>query len=535
MDFKKPKKGKPIEKEVEDSIEEKGLVSTTLEVNTKHLETIFEDTMDFILRPMAMGARGELKMAVGYLETMTDNISISNYFLEKLSTYNYNVPEKAEEKFKDLGKILESIPAALDIEESDKWDDVLEGIVEGKAAFFLEGYNKAWIVEARMWQERAVAEPQVEAVVQGPREGFVEGLQTNVSLIRRRLRTQDLMTKPITVGTTANTNIVICYLKGVADEKLVEEVEKRIQKVSIEGVISGNVINEMIEDTPMTPFKTIATTERPDKVAASLLEGRVGIITENTPLAMIVPSVFWQFFQSSEDYYERFPIATFNRVMRMFSFVLVLALTAFYVAIATYHQEMIPTQLAITMSSIREPVPFPTVVEALLLEGILEALREAGLRLPSAAGQAVGIVGALVMGQAAVEAGLVSPQMVIIVAAAGVSSFLIPDFSFVISLRLLKFLLILLASIFGIFGLVMGLIGIMLHLNALQSFNVPFMSPVTPFKLRDMKDIFVRAPWFAMGKKGPSSDDDQQSEVKDSNEEDNEQYGGEENDEDADK
>ncbi|QNO13773.1 spore germination protein [Alkalicella caledoniensis] len=512
MKLKKPKKpitpAKKPEKTTKPNEEKQdGKISSNIENNVKRLEDIFSDNLDFILREMVIGTKGELNLAVAFMETLVDKVMISEFFLEKLSTYNYETSELPDEKFKSIEKMLKSIPAALDIEETDTWEDVLTAIVVGKAVFFLEEYGKAWIVEARAWKERGIAEPQNETVVQGPREGFVEGLQTNIGLLRRRLKTENFIAKTITIGTTTNNDIVVCYLKGVADDAMVKEVEQKINGINIEGLVTGNVINEFIEETPFTPFKLISTTERPDKIAASLLEGRVAILTENTPSAMIIPTVFWQFFQSSEDYYERFPIATFNRLVRMAAFVLVLTLTAFYVAIATYHQEMIPTQLALAMSAIRGPVPFPTVVEALFLEVVLEGLREAGLRLPKAAGQAVSIVGALVMGQAAVEAGLVSPQLVIIVAGSGVASFLIPDYSFVIALRLLKFTLIILASILGIYGLIMGLIGIMLHLNALEGFGVPYMSPVTPFKKRDMKDIFVRAPWPQMGKSGPKNEE----------------------------
>jgi spore germination protein KA len=504
---KKPQK--PVEKD-----QEKNLILPDLQKNIKVLEETFGDNLDFILREMLAGSKGELSIAVAFLETLVDKVMISEFFLEKLSTYNYETDVLPEEKFKNIEKVLKTIPAALNIEEEDKWEEILKSIVVGKAVFLIDGYHKAWIVEARAWKERGISEPQNETVVHGPREGFVEGLQTNIGLLRRRIKTHNFIAKTVTIGTTSSNDVVICYLKGVADESLVDEVENKIKAINIEGVISDNVINEFIEGTPITPFKLISTTERPDKIAGSLLEGRVAILTENSPNVMIVPTVFWQFFQSAEDYYERFPVAAFNRIIRMISFIFVLSLTAFYVAIATYHQEMLPTQLALTMSAIRGPVPFPTVVEALLLELVLEGLREAGLRLPKAAGQAVSIVGALVMGQAAVEAGLVSPQLVIIVAASGVFSFLIPDYSFVISLRLLKFLLIILASILGIFGLIMGLMGIFLHLNALESFGVPYMSPVTPFKKRDMKDVFIRAPWPQMGKEGPKKGPPEKGEEK---------------------
>lgn len=477
-------------------------VSPNLEDNIQAIRHTFKGSLDFIVREMKFGPSGQVQIALAFLETLTDKQAISDFILEPLNILSF----KEYDVTKIPSKIIDILPTALNIAEEDNWKELEKKIVTGHGVLFINGYDQAIIMEARFWNERSISEPQSETVVVGPREGFVESLITNVSMMRRRLRTPNLVMEAIPVGTTSNTNVVLCYLKGVVDEDLLEKVRRRIDNINVEALYEINVINEMLSDVKYTPFRMFSTTERPDKLSSALVEGRIGLIAENSPMAMIIPTVFWQFFQSSEDYYQHYPIATMNRVLRMLAFFMVVGFTAFYVAIVNYHQEMIPTALTLSMAAVREPVPFPTVMEALFLEVILEALREAGLRLPKAAGQAVSIVGALVMGQAAVEAGLVSPQLVITVAMAGIASFLIPDYSFVIALRILKFGFILLAGAFGILGLMVGYLILGVHLTSLQSFGVPYMSPVTPFEWKDMKDIFFRAPWWAMGKKGPQQE-----------------------------
>lgn len=501
MDFKKPRKRYRIPKRAEEladkPIGNQGPISPNLEENIAAMEQLFNRNIDFVIRSVCFGPTGKVRVALVYLETLADQDTLSDYILEPLNILSF----KEYEVTKIPSKIMGILPAALKIQEESDWAELLKEMVTGYAILFVDGYDRALTLEVRKWKERSISEPQNETSVVGPREGFVENLKTNASLLRRRLRTPNLVLEAVTIGTTSHTSIAICYLEGVTDKKLVEQVNKRLAAINVEAMYSVNLVSEYLADVRYTPFRLFATTERPDKLASALVEGRVGILADNTPSALIVPSVFWQFFQSSEDYYEHYPFAAINRGLRMIAFFIVVGLTAAYVAAVTFHQEMVPTPLLLAMAAAREPVPLPTVLEALLLEGILEGLREAGLRLPKPAGQAVSIVGALVMGQAAVEAGLVSPQVVIVVGLGAVASFLIPDYSFVNALRLLKFLFIILAGAFGAFGLVMGYMALGIHLTALQSFGIPYTAPVTPFFLKDMKDIFFRAPWWAMGHK----------------------------------
>lgn len=502
MEYKKPRRSHRLPKKAEElhlnnNPGGQATVSPNLRDNISTLESVFQQSLDFVVRQVSFGPRGKVDLALVFLETLVNQDTLSDYILKPLNYLSFEEFPPTETP----AKIIDILPVSVKIEEETDWPKLIEQMVTGYALLFIDGYDRALALEVRAWKERSISEPQNETSVVGPREGFVENIKTNASLLRRRLRTPNLVLETTTIGTTTHTSIAICYLRGVADDKLVEKVKSRVKEIDVEAMYSDNLVAEMLADVRHTPFRLFATTERPDKLASALVEGRVGILADNTPSALIVPSVFWQFFQSSEDYYEHYPLAAINRGLRMLSFFIVVGLTAAYVAAATFHQEMIPTPLLLAMAAARAPVPLPTVLEALLLEVILEGLREAGLRLPKPAGQAVSIVGALVMGQAAVEAGLVSPQVVIAVGLGAVASFLIPDYSFVNALRILKFLFIVLAGAFGAYGLVLGYMALGIHLNSLHSFGIPYTAPVTPFSARDMRDIFIRAPWWILGRK----------------------------------
>ena len=290
----------------------------------------------------------------------------------------------------------------------------------------------------------------------------------------------------------------LAYLAGTADDKVLVEVRKRIERIDVDSILESAYIEELIEDTPYTVFPQIEHSERPDKIAAAILEGKIAILVDGTPFVLIVPTVMLQFWQSSEDYYERYPTAFLMRLIRFMFSTFALILPGFYVAVTSYHQEMLPTALLISIAGAHEGVPFPIYVEALLMEITFEALREAGVRLPQPVGQAVSIVGGLVIGQAAVQAGIVSPATVIVVALTGISSFALPAYNFAWSLRVLRFVFGFLGFISGLYGIMLGLLFILIHITSLRSFGVPFFAPLAPFKLQDIKDIFMRAPWWAM-------------------------------------
>jgi spore germination protein KA len=300
------------------------------------------------------------------------------------------------------------------------------------------------------------------------------------------------------IGTYTRTNVSIAYIDGLADKTLIEEITTRLERIKIDGILESEYIEEMIEDNPYSPFPQIMTTERPDVACSCLLEGRAVILVEGTPFTLIAPISFFSLIQSQEDYAQRFMAGTFIRWLRFFFMGLSLLLPSLYVAILTFHHEAVPTALLLSSAASREAVPFPAIVEALAMEITFEALREAGVRLPKQVGSAVSIVGALVIGQASVQAGLVSAPMVIVVAITGIASFMMPRYIAGIAFRMLRFPMMLLAGTLGLLGIMMGIIAIVIHLCSLRSFGVPYLTPLAPLKGQELKDVLWRAPWWKM-------------------------------------
>jgi len=377
-------------------------------------------------------------------------------------------------------------------------DDVVDAIVLGRAVLFVDGFDAAVSLTTTSPPRRAISEPETESVVRGPREGFTEDITVNMSLLRQKLRTPKLKSIPYYVGTYTKTEVRLVYVEGLVDEKVIAEAKRRIEGIEIDGVLESGYLEELIEDQPLSPFPQFQYSERPDTVAAQLLEGRFAILTNGTPFALVAPVTWWQFLQASEDYYERFFLVYLVRVLRYVSLFIALFLPAMYIAVTTYHQDMLPTNLVISIAAARESIPFPAIIEALIMELTFEALREAGIRLPRAVGHAVSILGALVIGEAAVEAGIVSAPMVIIVALTGIASFTVPRYNAAIAIRLLRFPMMLLGAVLGMFGLVMGVMWVTIHLCKLRSFGVPYLSGFAPYKRQEVKDLFVRPPWWEM-------------------------------------
>lgn len=371
-------------------------------------------------------------------------------------------------------------------------------VLRGQAAFVLDGVPGGVALNYRNWPSRQLDEPKTEPVVRGPKEGFTEDLRVNRALLRRRLMSPDLEIETLQLGRYTQSEVAVYHLSTTVMPGLMDELRSRLSRIELDGVLESGYLEEFIEDAPFSPFSQIQNTERPDVVVAGLLEGRAAIMVDGSPSVLLVPTTFFHLMQANEDFYERFAITTLIRLIRYGLLVTALVLPALYVAITTYHQEMIPTNLLITLAAAREGIPFPAVMEALTMEMAFEALREAGLRLPRQVGQAVSIVGALVIGQAAVQAGLVSAPMVIVVALTGIASFTAPRYNAATALRLLRFPLMVAGATLGLFGVVCGLVGIAIHLAGLRSFGVPYFSPFMPFTPADWKDVLARVPHWAL-------------------------------------
>lgn len=379
--------------------------------------------------------------------------------------------------------------------------ELLHHLMDGHGILLFDIESRMMDLPFPSFEKRAIEEPSSEAVLRGPRESFVESVDTNLAMVRRRIRSSKLKMEQLVFGNTTNTRAILVYVQDHAEPDLVAEMKRRLSYLDMEAVLGSSYVEENIVDDPFSPFPQVQYTERPDTMAASLLEGRVALMTDNTPVALLAPATFFMIMQSAEDYYQPYIAASWIRWIRLSFLLISLLLPSFYIAVTTFHPEMIPFNLLITVSASREIVPFPALMEAFIMEIAFEALREASVRIPKSIGQTVSIIGALIIGTAAVQAGIVSAPMVIIVSVTGIASFIIPNFDLGLSFRLLRFPMMILAGVFGIFGIACGIILIYVHMISLHSFGSPYLAPLAPRDKQSLKDVFVRAPWWKMATK----------------------------------
>ncbi|NBD24761.1 spore germination protein [Paenibacillus glycinis] len=464
-------------------------ISAELDENEAMLRQLFADCYDIVFQ------RVELSEACAILMVYVDGLVDKSVFQSPL--FQSWVLEKTSPGAKqavDFPLLKEHFAVVRPIRTESSLQEITESVLGADLAVFVQGESEALLLETCGWEHRGVEEPASEVSIRGPRESFTETLQTNTSLVRRRIQTPHLKLQSVVLGKHSKTNVVIAYIEGQARADLVELVKQRVTDASMELVLESGYIEEFIEDKTYSPFPQIMNTERPDIVAANLMEGKVAILTDGTPQVLIVPITFWSAFQAVEDYYERFLYATLIRWTRFILFTVSLYLPSLYVAVTTFHPQLLPTNFLLNITSAREGVPFPGVIEALMMEFLFEGLREAGVRLPKAVGSAVSIVGALVIGEAAVKAGIVSSPMVIIVSITGIASFAIPRYNMSIPFRILRFPLLIVSGALGLFGIAMGTLIILIHMARLESFGVPFLSPIAPFQPGQIKDVLMRAP-----------------------------------------
>jgi len=384
--------------------------------------------------------------------------------------------------------------------EVRSYGDIEAEILSGNTIVFLNGSATALSVGTEALKQRPVQEASSQSVVRGPREGFTESLRENTALVRRRIQNPQLRIEQRKLGANTRTAVAVMYMEGIADTEVLNELRSRLDSIRLDSVLESNYIEEMIQDRRYSPFPTVYNTERPDVIASALLEGRIAIFVEGTPFVLVVPALLVQFFQSSEDYYQRSDFASLVRLLRYFCFTIAMLMPSFYIAITTFHQEMIPTALLISLIGQREGIPFPAFLEAFIMEITFEILREAGIRLPKSIGQSVSIVGTLVIGQAAVEAGLVSAAMVIVVSITAIANFALPAFNVGISARMLRFVLMAIAASFGLYGIIIAMIILGLHLCSLQSMGIPYMTSFAPMRWRSQKDSLIRMSRRSMKK-----------------------------------
>lgn len=472
-------------------------IAGSLERSLRTVSEALGGSNDLVLRRFAIMLNQQpCHAAVVYIEGLADPTNLMESLLidsGELQAVLAPVPGVSP-----LQMIREHILKIGNINGVSDYETLYHSILSGDAVILLEGETEAIAAGTGNIRDRGVTEPSTQAVLRGPREGFSETLRTNTALVRRKIKNTSLWMETRQIGEVTKTDVAIMYVKGIVDEKTVKEVLSRLDRIRIDSILESAYIEEMIEDETYTPFPTVYNTERPDAVAGGLLEGRIAILVDGTPFVLVVPALFTHFFQTPEDYYHRADISTLIRLLRYICFFIALFGPSAYIAVTTFHQEMIPTPLLISVAAAREGIPFPAFVEAVIMEITFEILREAGIRLPKTVGQAVSIVGALVIGQSAVEAGLIGPAMVIVVSITAISNFVIPSYEMGISVRMIRFLYMMLAASFGLYGILIGAIVMVLHLCSLRSFGIPYMAPFAPFIAEDQKDNIFRLPRWAL-------------------------------------
>lgn len=456
---------------------------------------------DVHVRQLRIGPRN-IKAAIIFIDGLCDLGQINNNILKSLMSV-----EDHECRDDELQPPLKELITAHKLSvgkvtETTSIKTLTTDIMIGYVGLLVDGMREAFLLDVAQAKTRNIEEAQSEPLVRGPRVGFVENLSDNTALLRNHGKTLDLTIARFQVGKRIKKDLAVVYIKGIVNPELLEEVKQRIQKINIDDLPESGYVEQLIEDNQYSPFPQIQNTERPDRVMSALLEGRVGILLDGTPFALIAPVTFNMFLQSPEDYYERWIPGTLIRMLRYLATFIALFGPSLYIAFSSFHQGLIPTKLAISIASSREGVPFPPLIEALIMEVSIEILREAGLRLPKPVGQSLGIVGGLIVGEAAVQAGIVSPIMVIVVAVTAISSFTLPQYSIGITIRFLRFVVMLLSAIYGLYGVVLFFLLLCSHLVKLKSFHVPYLSPAVPYQLNDLKDFLIRAP-LSMMKRRP--------------------------------
>lgn len=467
-------------------------VSANLQNNMARLQGIYDRCDDIVMRRFEIGSQ-RLPALLIYLEGFIDknrSSEIMNALMLQSRLVRPDWRLTAEQSF---DHIINQALISSQISLADNLQQLSQGIFSGKMALFVDGVSRAALADIKGYEHRNVAMPESEVVVRGPREGFIEELVTNLILLRRRIKGPQVKVEKMIIGEQSSTSVALVYIKGIADEKIVEELRRRLKRIEIDAVLDSGYLEEYIEDAPYSPFPTIGNTEKPDVAAAKVLEGRVAILVDGSPFALIAPHLLVETFQVSEDYYSRPFYASMTRIIRIVAYFITLLLPAIYVAVQVYHPEMIPTILVVRMAGAREGIPFPAWLEALLMLTIFELIKEAGLRMPRAVGQAVAIVGTLVLGDAAIRSGIVTPAMVIVVALTGIAGFVIPPESE--SIAVLRFPLLIAGSILGLFGVMLLVFVTVAHAVSLRSCGVPYTAPLAPAAYGEWKDVFIRAPW----------------------------------------
>lgn len=477
-------------------IEEYSL-SGHLMADLKQVYAVISGSDDIVVREFKIGPE-RVKAAMIYIDGLVDKVIVNDEILKSLMLLAPSSGSIALARSRAYTAVKEQALTVGEVSETAKLDRLMLAVFSGDTVILVDGSAKGLVTNTKGWPDRGVEQPQTDATIRGPRDSFNETLRTNTALVRRRVRDPNLVVQMVKIGRRSKTDVAILYIKGIANPALISEVQSRLDAIDMDRVMGAAYIEFMIEDNWLSPFPQLQSTERPDEIAAAVMEGRVAILVDGAPAGIIAPATMNSLMLSPEDYYQRWAVASSIRLIRFLASFLSLIFPSIYIAMTSFHQEMIPTTLLFSIGTARLTVPFPSIIEALMMEIVIELFREAAIRLPSLISQAITVVGGLVIGQASIQAGIVSPILLVVIAVTAIGSFAVPSYDLALSLRLLRFPLMLAAATFGLYGLVMGIMAILVHLVNLESFGTSYLAPWVPVTVSDFKDTIWKAPLPAM-------------------------------------
>lgn len=464
-------------------------IPASIEDVKNKLQEIFKYCNDFIMRDIICDKDNKVRFITAYIEGLVDTDFQNRDVIAPLLRAANHITEPSIDTLKNVitnGKLY----------AETNFNKTVDAILDGSTLIFINNETSAINISIKAPTHRSISEPQTEVTVRGPREGFVENIQINITLLRHKIKSEKFKCEKMEIGTKTKTSVAICYIQEVAQEEIVNTVKRRLQKINTDAILESGYLEQFIEDSPMSLFPTVGNSEKPDKVAAKVLEGRVAIVCDGTPFVLTVPYLLVEALQASEDYYERPFYSSFVRILRVLSFFVSIGFPALYVSLVAFHQNIIPFKLLLTMSASREGIPFSPFLEAMLMIISFEFLREAGIRMPRTVGQTIGIVGGVVLGEATVRAGIASAPLVIVTAITAICSFIIPPFTRVTAI--IRILTLVAANITGLFGIAFIMVLLFIQLSTVRSFGVPYLSPISPLNGEDLKDTYVRFPLWSL-------------------------------------
>lgn len=471
-------------------------LSPNIDDNIKEIIGQMGESFDLINKNIELKSENykrTLRVSFFLINGLADQMLVNETIIENIIK-NYKFISNYINEKDVIGAFSDYIVTMSEVKISNNFIDLFRFLLSGDTILLIDGQDKFFYIGTRKYPERAVDESKTQISIMGPKDSFTESIVTNTALIRRKLKNPNLWIKSLIIGEKTNTLVAYCYLKGVADEEVVNEVHSRLEKMEVEGIIDTSYIAAALKETDGSLFPNIQFNERPDAVVAHLLEGRVVIIMDGSPFALIVPTVFIQFLQATEDYYKKSTITTFFRSIRVMAFAFAIFLPSIYIMLTIFHSELLPYPLLVKIAAQREGLPFPSWVEAITLCLLYDLLREASLRMPAALGNTISIVGALVLGDAAIQAGVMSPIMLIVVSVTAISTLCIPNYNLQITAIVLKYVFLIAATFLGLFGIMLGVYTILIHMTSLRSFGVNYIAPYTDKNTPGEYDFIMRKP-----------------------------------------